>query len=630
MNAAHKLFLIILVMTVLIVPITAQTQIQDPEEDSADVADLSQEPTFSNMLVTHYNTASEEDFSTWYSGARPAPDRRHYCAIPIPQRGFYEDVKCEGSGLGTDGKIYRYSTIRPTKSASPGISDPRFSRGKTATSTNPTAHRTIAVDSRKIPRGATVYISFDRYASSNQQCAQQWNGCYVAEDAGSAITGNHIDLYVGVGRRALQESSCLPSHADIWLTNCQPGVGEGGIIGLGSTQTDIAPVAPPEQPLQQAITGTYVVKPSFSSPFYVLTDYKKILEKGNILSQSCAGQNINCINENLNLFNQNSHLLWKLGSCENEGERGILNDFKEQFEDCNSNTENSDCLCEVSFPQKNRNGDYTIHLKKQSPSTLIEVGNKQSTLPVYSPLVSYSSENQLQTQEWNDINIKLQYQRSSLSNSWIEWYQGNTLIGDYTIAYDTSLENNRLFLLKRSNPIATTIADPSNNEIKNYPRCTSNKQKYRFCVKNQLNGLDYKFALDFTSTSPPISPQIEAFDYVKGSNSIVVKFSKVAGSQNYKLYYIKENERNNLFVSGITLDPSTASRIENVQNNDPNQPILEANKLYEEVDGKYVYLLTEVENNLPTGTNYVISISSLNQHGETPQESRNTLISFSQ
>lgn len=53
----------------------------------------------------------------------------------------------------------------------------------TSTGTKPTEGRTIAVDPRIIPYGTKVYIpQFDRV--------------FIAEDCGSAIKGNRIDIYM--------------------------------------------------------------------------------------------------------------------------------------------------------------------------------------------------------------------------------------------------------------------------------------------------------------------------------------------------------------------------------------------------------------------------------------------------
>lgn len=65
----------------------------------------------------------------------------------------------------------------------------QWAGGPTASGTEPTAGRTIAVDPEVIPLGSTVYI--DGFA-------------YTAEDTGSAIKGKRIDLYLPTHEAALE------------------------------------------------------------------------------------------------------------------------------------------------------------------------------------------------------------------------------------------------------------------------------------------------------------------------------------------------------------------------------------------------------------------------------------------
>ena len=64
----------------------------------------------------------------------------------------------------------------------------KWAGGKTASGTTPTAGRTIAVDPSVIPLGSRVIID---------------GHTYVAEDTGSAIKGNKIDMYFNSHSEAL-------------------------------------------------------------------------------------------------------------------------------------------------------------------------------------------------------------------------------------------------------------------------------------------------------------------------------------------------------------------------------------------------------------------------------------------
>ena len=64
----------------------------------------------------------------------------------------------------------------------------KWAGGKTASGTTPTAGRTIAVDTSVIPFGTKVVIN---------------GNTYIAEDTGSAIKGNKIDVYFSSHQSAL-------------------------------------------------------------------------------------------------------------------------------------------------------------------------------------------------------------------------------------------------------------------------------------------------------------------------------------------------------------------------------------------------------------------------------------------
>lgn len=71
---------------------------------------------------------------------------------------------------------------------------------RTATGTTPKAQRTIAVDPNKIPLGSIVFI--------------EGYGYFIAEDTGSAIKANRIDIFVNSHKEALQLGK---RHANVYL-----------------------------------------------------------------------------------------------------------------------------------------------------------------------------------------------------------------------------------------------------------------------------------------------------------------------------------------------------------------------------------------------------------------------------
>lgn len=71
---------------------------------------------------------------------------------------------------------------------------------RTATGSKPKEGRTIAVDPKVIPYGSTVYI--------------EGYGYYIAEDTGSAIKGNRIDVFIEDYDKAKQLGRRI---ANVWI-----------------------------------------------------------------------------------------------------------------------------------------------------------------------------------------------------------------------------------------------------------------------------------------------------------------------------------------------------------------------------------------------------------------------------
>lgn len=162
-------------------------------------------PTFTNILTTVYHSVSSTDFPKWYTGAASNYDvttSRGWCIILESLRGFYEDVKCQGSGVHNN-RVYQYSTIQITPEDSVPI-DQKYTRGRTATQTDPHPKWTVAVNNQPgtpcyIPYGTLMYIFFEQ--------GNPWNGVYRAEDTGVAFRGMcKIDVYAGVGSFASNEA----------------------------------------------------------------------------------------------------------------------------------------------------------------------------------------------------------------------------------------------------------------------------------------------------------------------------------------------------------------------------------------------------------------------------------------
>jgi 3D (Asp-Asp-Asp) domain-containing protein len=144
--------------------------------------------------VTMYYTADCADYpGKWSTTNGRYPGSYENCKVPT--KGFFEEVKCEGSGY-CNGNYYSYNTIGITEA----LSQPTGSEPKTASGTVPQAHRTIAVNTKP---GTPCYVPLGSRVELDFGTGNPWNGEYVAEDVGSAIRNCHIDVYVGKGKSAL-------------------------------------------------------------------------------------------------------------------------------------------------------------------------------------------------------------------------------------------------------------------------------------------------------------------------------------------------------------------------------------------------------------------------------------------
>lgn len=133
------------------------------------------------FYCTAYITASEKDYSEAKVSAAGITDA-------VFRKDFLAAVKLNGSGISDAGKYISYSSTTGKYF---------YGEPTTAIGTRATVGTTIAVDPYYIPR-AKVGGVWKRATVDVDGL-----GLRVAEDGGSAITGYHIDVYMGTGQKAL-------------------------------------------------------------------------------------------------------------------------------------------------------------------------------------------------------------------------------------------------------------------------------------------------------------------------------------------------------------------------------------------------------------------------------------------
>ena len=350
-------------------------------------------PSNFKVRTTGYWLALEEDWPVWYTGA-PQPGS-NACTVPISQRGFYEDVKCEGTGFTNAGKLIYYSKIQTTREASEAnMYTPQdvISKKNIIKAVRP--KRTIAVNPDKgtpcyIPSGSRVYIKYPDPTSP-------FTGWYVAQDTGGAFHGKcAIDIFLGVGKQTgpnptvskTDESQwpevwVLPPNPsdDMWGDNVFTFILNGPSSGTASGQAGAAASnttakaieassAAGYKPTHPYFTVPYSVNPSFSVSidydFSIYDTAPKLLKK----FERCKSD-LDCIMTNISLIEQeNPSLDWIVSYGGNviskDAENGwedykweaycekpdpwALNSLAEAMDTC-ANSKDKDCFCSYSLP----------------------------------------------------------------------------------------------------------------------------------------------------------------------------------------------------------------------------------------------------------------------------------------
>jgi 3D (Asp-Asp-Asp) domain-containing protein len=139
--------------------------------------------------VTHYYVADRKDFGSWSTTNKYPLGGTEACQVK--NKGFYEAVKCEGTGIdSTKSLMYRYNTIVLTE-------------GQNALPiTIPYSPKLTVAADPSIPKNTWLFID---YGANNE-----WSCCYQVQDRGSLINGNHLDLFTGYNQYPSGLSNSFP------------------------------------------------------------------------------------------------------------------------------------------------------------------------------------------------------------------------------------------------------------------------------------------------------------------------------------------------------------------------------------------------------------------------------------
>ena len=181
--------------------------------------------TFKN---TYYDFPSESDF-----GGEALDLMNGSCkAIASVPRTFYESVCVQGSGTLKSGGTVSFAK----RDCSCAALCPRtgqhicfdlldkqqFPWGRGATGRGITPLLTVAVDSTIIPLGTPLYIPEYDGLPRDASGATKHDGCFLAEDRGLAVKGEHVDVFTGHRETTQLWNRLVPSNRGVTVVVDSP------------------------------------------------------------------------------------------------------------------------------------------------------------------------------------------------------------------------------------------------------------------------------------------------------------------------------------------------------------------------------------------------------------------------
>jgi len=171
--------------------------------------------TFRN---TYYDFPRESD----HAGAPVALMNASCAPIAHVPRGFYEAVCVQGSGVLRRGQTVSFAKrdcacaeICPRTSQKicfEELDAKAFPFGRGAAGTPIRPMHTIAADTSVLPMGTVVYIPELDGAPRGGGSGEPLDGCFVVEDRGLRVKGEHVDIFTGHPLHTAALEQRLPSN----------------------------------------------------------------------------------------------------------------------------------------------------------------------------------------------------------------------------------------------------------------------------------------------------------------------------------------------------------------------------------------------------------------------------------
>ena len=174
--------------------------------------------TFRN---TYYDFPSESDFS----GESVLLKNPRCKTIKSVARAFYESLCVQGSGTLSSGSTVSFAKrdcdcaeLCPRTGQHicfDELDSKAYPWGRGATGRAITPLLTVAVDSDVIPLDTPLYIpEYDGLARDPTQAGQH-DGCFIAQDRGVRVKGEHVDLFTGHRQITALWNSLVPSNRGV-------------------------------------------------------------------------------------------------------------------------------------------------------------------------------------------------------------------------------------------------------------------------------------------------------------------------------------------------------------------------------------------------------------------------------
>jgi 3D (Asp-Asp-Asp) domain-containing protein len=184
--------------------------------------------TFRN---TYYDFPVESDFK-----GDEVPLRDVRCAVisEVP-RGFHDAVCVQGSGILKGGRTVSFAK-RDCECAEvcpktgqhicfDALDTQKYPWGRGALGTSITPLLTVAVDDSIIPMGSGIYIPEYDGAPTDAGRTGVHDGCFVAQDRGLRVKGQHVDIFTGQPSITALWNRLVPSNHGVTVVVESPRCG---------------------------------------------------------------------------------------------------------------------------------------------------------------------------------------------------------------------------------------------------------------------------------------------------------------------------------------------------------------------------------------------------------------------